>query len=238
MPVGLIALVVVAVLVYFGLLHRALDRMRLSDKGALAVILAVVIGSIFNIRLAGPPNEFVINIGGAVVPLAVAVYLLVTADEARERTRGTLAAILAGVAIFGLSKVLPAGPEQPGTVLAPGFVFALTAGVVGYLAGRSRRAAFIGAVMGIILADVLHYVEVRGAGLPSRTWLGGAGGFDTVILAAIIAVGLAEVVGEVLERAAGGAHEAKAKGTEMTSMLAEKTLEDTGGPTGEGEADD
>jgi uncharacterized membrane protein len=219
MPVGLIALIIVAILVYFGLLHRALDRMRLSDKGALAVILAIVVGSIANIRLAGPPNEFLVNVGGALVPIGIVVYLLVTADETRERQRGVFAALVSGIAIYAVSRLLPAGPEQPGTILDPAFVFALIAGTVGYLTGRSRRSAFIGGTMGIILGDVLHFIESRGAGAPSRTWVGGAGGFDTVILAGVIAVGLAEIVGEILERVH---RESKAGGTEVASLLVDE----------------
>jgi len=232
MPVGLIALIVVAILVYFGLLHRVLDRMRLSDKGALAVILAIVVGSIANIRLAGPPNEFLVNVGGALVPTGVVIYLLVTADETRERERGIFAAIVSGIAIYAASRVLPAGPEQPGTILDPAFVFALIAGTVGYLSGRSRRSAFIGGTMGIVLGDVLHFIESRGAGVPSRTWLGGAGGFDTVILAGIVAVGLAEIVGEILERVH---REAKAGGTEVASLLTEKAGSDGEALEGGGE---
>jgi len=42
MPIGMMLLIVVGVLVYFGIAHRILDRMRLTDKQALLFIGAVL----------------------------------------------------------------------------------------------------------------------------------------------------------------------------------------------------
>ena len=78
------------------------------------------------------------------------------------------------------------------------------AGIVGYLAGRSRRAAFIAGVLGILLTDVVHAVRARMANMNTTTVLGGAGVFDAMVIAGIIAVALAELVGEARERLTGG----------------------------------
>ncbi len=200
MPVGNIILLVVAIFIYFGIAQRVLDRMRLTDRAALSVVGLLVVGSWVNLTIFRTPTELIINVGGALVPLGVAVYLLITADETREKIRGTTAAVLTGGAVYLAIKVL--NPEEQTMFVEPMYVFAIIAGIIGYLAGRSRRSAFIAGTVGILLADVFHFIEVRMAGLAGRTWLGGAGAFDAVVIAGLIAVILAEVVGETRERLA------------------------------------
>lgn len=153
MPVGVIVLLIVAILVYFGLLHRVLDRMRLDDRTALFILFLMILGSFFNLTILRNP-AFIINIGGALIPIGIAVYLIATADEAKEKTRGVLAAVLSGAAIYGAMKLL--NPEEQTMVIDPTYFFGIIAGVIGYLAGRSRRSAFVGGTMGVILADVAH----------------------------------------------------------------------------------
>lgn len=202
-PIGMIVLVIVAALVYFGLAHRLLDRMRLSDRAALGIILATIVGGLINIKITGRPNELIINVGGALVPFALVLYLLSTADERGETARGVIASLVAGALVYAASRVLPVDPEQS-PLIDPFYVYAIIAGLVGYLAGRSRRAAFSSGVMGILLSDVAHFIETSVRRIPSRTWLGGAGAFDSVVIAGLLAVALVELVGEVRERLQGG----------------------------------
>ncbi|MEW6031380.1 MAG: DUF1614 domain-containing protein [Bacillota bacterium] len=201
MPVGLIALLVVAILVYFGLLHRVLDRMRLDDRTALFILFLMIVGSFFSLTLVREPLLSV-NIGGAVVPLGVGVYLVATADTRREQVRGTAAAVIAGAAIYAAIKVL--NPEEQTMLIEPTYFFGLIAGVVGYLVGRSRRSAFIGGTVGVVLADLAHYVEISVRGVRGATALGGAGVLDAVVIAGLLAVALAEIVGETREYLARG----------------------------------
>lgn len=201
MPTGVIVLLVVAILVYFGVLHRVLDRMRLDDRTALFILFLMVLGSFFNLTILRSP-ELIVNIGGAIVPIGIAVYLVATADTGREKVRGTVAAFISGAAIVLAMKLL--NPEEQTMIIDPSYFFALIAGVVGYLSGRSRRSAFIAGTMGVVLADIAHYVEISIRGIPGRTWIGGAGAFDAVVIAGILAVGLAEVVGETREYMARG----------------------------------
>ncbi|MEW6545822.1 MAG: DUF1614 domain-containing protein [Bacillota bacterium] len=198
MPWGSVLLLVVAIFVYLGAGHRVLDRMRLSDRAALGILLLMAAGSLANFRLVPPPRELVINVGGGLVPLGVSVYLLATADTPRERGRGVLAALLAGGAVYLLGRLLP--PEEQTMWIDPAYVFGPVAGIIAYLAGRSRRAAFSAGATGTILADLGHWVEGFGRPYPTRTWVGGAGAFDAVVIAALLAVGLAELAGEVRER--------------------------------------
>ena len=197
MPVGSVVLVIVAVAALFGLLHRVLDRMGLTDWGAALWIGLIIGGGYVNLVLVRTP-ELRINIGGAVIPLLLAAFLLRHADTGVERGRAVMATLLTGVLVFGMGKLLP---DDPGAMLIdPLWAFALTAGIVAYLLGRSRRSAFIAGTLGIVTADLLQYAEVATQGLRARIWIGGGGAFDAVIIAGIVAVGVAEIVGEVRER--------------------------------------
>ena len=68
-PIGMIALLVVSVLIYFGLAHRILDRLRLTDKAALAIIAAIIIGSFIDIPITTGRVDTTINLGGGVIPI-------------------------------------------------------------------------------------------------------------------------------------------------------------------------
>jgi len=202
MPLGMILLLVVSVLVYFGLAHRILDRMRMTDKQALLFIAAVVVGSFIDIPLMSSPTTVTVNVGGAVLPIALCLYLIVKADETVERVRAIVAALLvAGVVSLG-SRYLPYEPEN--MFLDPKLIYGLSAGIIAYIAGRSRRSAFIGGVLGIVLSDIVHIVTLSGLGIPGTTAVGGAGAFDVTIIAGIIAVMIAELVGETREKLQGG----------------------------------
>ncbi|MDQ7792893.1 MAG: DUF1614 domain-containing protein [bacterium] len=206
MPVGTLLLLAAGILVYFGVAHRVLDRMRLTDRAALVIIGLLLAGSFFNLLLVRRPVNLTVNVGGGLVPLGVAIWLIATADTAAERVRGVLAALVSGLAIFVLGRIIMSGlrAEPETMLLEPTYLFGAVAGVVGYLAGRSRRAAFIGGILGIVLADLAHFTELSVRGLTGRTWIGGGGAFDALVVAGILAVILAEVVGETRERLQGG----------------------------------
>jgi uncharacterized membrane protein len=203
MPVGLIVLLAVAALVYFGLAHRVLDRMRLTDRQALLFIGLMLLGSFVDIPLLRNAVDLSINVGGALVPLALAVFLLVRADEPREKVRALLAALVTAGFVWGLSQLTDFEPPER-DFIDPIWLFSIVAGLVGYLAGRSRRAAFIAGTMGILLVDVFSLAKNLTRGLPATMAIGGAGVFDSIVLAGVIAVGLAELVGETRERLGGG----------------------------------
>jgi uncharacterized membrane protein len=202
MPIGMIMLLVVGVLVYFGVAHRILDRMRLTDKQALLFIGAVIVGSFIDIPIMSTPVGVSINVGGALLPALLAIWLIFKADETAERVRAILAAILVAVAVSLGSRYLPYEPEN--MFLDPKIIYGISAGLIAYLAGRSRRSAFVGGVLGIVLSDIVHMVTIIGLGIPGTTDIGGAGAFDVVMIAGIIAVMVAELVGETREKMQGG----------------------------------
>lgn len=203
MPIGTIALVVVAVLIYFGVLHRVLDRLGLTDRAALLWIVALVVGSYVDLPLVRGANELVINVGGGVVPIVLGAYILSRADTARERTRAVVAVVITTGVMYALGRVLPDEPTEM-VLMDPLYIFALVAGVVAYLLGRSRRSAFVAGTIGIVMVDVVHYFVGLTQGIRGRAWIGGAGAFDATIIAGIMALLVAEIVGETREHLGGG----------------------------------
>lgn len=198
----MIILLVVGVLVYFGLAQRLLDRMRLTDRQALLFIAAIIVGSFIDIPLMRAPVELSVNVGGALLPAGLALWLLATADEGAERVRAIIASVLVAAAVMLGAYYLPYEPEN--MFLDPKLIYGIAAGLIAYLAGRSRRSAFIGGILGIILSDIVHFVTVMRAGIPGTTDIGGAGAFDVVIIAGLVGVMVAELVGETREKIQGG----------------------------------
>jgi hypothetical protein len=130
------------------------------------------------------------------------MWLIYKADETVERVRAVGSALMvAGVVWLG-ARYLPAEPGQ--MLLDPKLIYGLAAGIIAYLAGRSRRSAFIGGVLGIIISDIVHMATIAQRGISGTTSIGGAGAFDVVIIAGIVAVMLAELVGETREKLQGG----------------------------------
>lgn len=202
---GLIALGVVAALVYFGVAQRTLDRMRLTDTQALVFIALMILGSFLTIPLLRGRVQVTVNMGGAVIPLALCVYLLAQAGTAWERWRALLAALATGLVIWLLTRITDFGPHG-GTspILDPLWLFALLGGAIAYALGRSRRAAFVAAVLGVLIADAASIVSALRAGRLAVFPMGGGGVFDAVVVAGVFAVALAEVFGEAREALQGG----------------------------------
>lgn len=208
--IGIIILIVASVVIYLGLAQRALDRMRLSDRGALLVIGAIIVGSFINIPLPFLPFNTSLNVGGALVPVGLAIYLLVRAGSGKEWIRALVGAVVTAVVVYVIGSLVNTGttvePAGRYAVLDPIYLYPLVGGIVAYLIGRSRRGAFIAATLGVLLVDVFHYVWLLNQGAPGSytVSIGGAGAFDTIVLAGIVAVILAELIGESFERLLGG----------------------------------
>lgn len=212
LPIGLILLIVVSILIYLGLAHRILDRMRLTDKAALAILAAMIVGSLIDIPIPVGRTFLALNVGGALVPLGLAVYLVVSAGQTNEKARAVFAALFTGVVVYVIGTYLMRGLQEPAgrfAVLDIVWLYPIVAGITAYIAGRSRRAAFVGAAVGVLLSDVFQLFRLARAGLPGVIHVGGAGAFDVIVLASLFAVLLAEVVGEVRERLAGGPQAAR-----------------------------
>lgn len=200
-PIGLLLLVVLSILVFFGVLHRVLDRMRLKDSTALMVLAAIIIGSFIDIPFSRGAQSFTVNIGGSLIPLGIVIYLLVKAGTTKEKVRAIASAVLTA---FGLVIASMFTGMEPGTIVDPLYIFPIIAGLIAYAAGRSRRSAFIAAVLGVTIYDLGHYISLISSNTRGTTHLGGAGSFDNTVIAAVLAVFLAEIIGETRERLQGG----------------------------------
>jgi len=134
--------------------------------------------------------------------VGLAVYVLLGAGTNYEKIRAVVAAAVTGLILFLAARFLGAEPEE--IFIDPIYIYPLAAGIVGYIAGRSRRGAFFAAVIGVLALDVSQYVYLVRSGVRGTVNIGGAGAFDSLILAGILAVLLAEVIGESVERVQGG----------------------------------
>ena len=202
MSIGLILLLVTALLILFGVAQRVLDRLRLTDRQALLFVGLLFVGGLIPDIPVTP--LFSVNIGGALVPLGLCVYLLVRAGSAQEVVRALLASAITAVAIHLAGEWMPSEPEQ--IVIDPNVVFGLIGGAVAYLFGRSRRGAFVAGVLGSVGANLWDAIDVWSQGIPQALSRGGAGLQDTIVISGLLAVLLAELVGELVERATRGAH--------------------------------
>ena len=197
MSIGLILLTIVSALVLFGVAQRVLDKMQLSDRAALLIAGAIFFGGLApDIRLG--PVSF--NIGGFLVPVGVCIWLLIKTDTKKEFWRAILGSVITGGAVFLLGRLMPDEPES--IIIDPNYVYGLVGGIVAYLLGRSRRAAFICGVLGVVLADTAVALINWQGGIQQTLYLGVAGAMDVVVLSGLIGVLLAEFIGEIMERIA------------------------------------
>jgi uncharacterized membrane protein len=205
-PIGMIALIIVSVLVYFGLAHRVLDRMRLTDRAALVILGALFVGSFIDIPIPVRNVESSINVGGFFIPVGLAIYVLSKAGTSKEVIRTIFATIATAGAVYLINRFIISGdPWQTGRdFIDPLYMYPLVAGGIAYLVGRTRRGAFIAAILGVLILDLINFIYLVNTGTRGTVALGGAGAFDVIVLSGIFAVLLAEIVGESIERLQGG----------------------------------
>jgi uncharacterized membrane protein len=211
MPFGVVLLLFIAALIFFGLLHNVLDRMKLTDTEALIFIGLMVVGSFINIPISRGTVEISVNVGGGLIPVALAIYILRKAKSPGEWQRALISAVGTGLLLFILVKNFDF--EEGHTLVDPQYIFAVAAAFIAYILGRSRRSAFIGGIMGVLFLDLAYLIEALVKRVPVELHLGGAGLFDVMLLAGVLAVILAEVVGETLESIQGGPKEEEREDT-------------------------
>lgn len=189
---SVILLGLLSLLIFLGWGQRVLDRMRLKNSTALILLLSMILGHFlptikFGTRLA-------LNLG-ALAPLGVAIYLLATTSTI-ERQRASLIGTLTAFFLLLTDKLLPPDPGLLDPVLSAG----IFAGVLSYVWSRSRRSAFIGAVLGVFLADLAIAVQLSLTGIPQSITLGSGGMLSSLVISAFLAVLIAEIIGEIRER--------------------------------------
>jgi uncharacterized membrane protein len=208
----LVAFVAVVALVELGVVTYAYEKIGIGRRYILTVLLLSLFGSAINIPIAElPAKEIVVqrpvyyfgvwyvmpeiehrgrtvlavNLGGALIPLALSLYLLIKRQIYAE------AAI--GVAVMTVATHLMARPVPGVGIAMPWLMPPVLAAIVALIISRRQAAplAYISGSMGCLLgADVLNLYRIADLGSPVAS-IGGAGVSDGVFLTGIIAVLLA-----------------------------------------------
>jgi uncharacterized membrane protein len=181
----LIFLVEVRILTY------AYRKVGVHPRYAFAVMLLSLVGSgidipLFAIISTSPgrphnPTVVALNVGGALIPILVSLYLVARTRMYARMLIGTAAV---GAVVHSLAELVPGvGIAVP--MLAPPLV---AAGVALLLAfRRAPPVAYVAGSMGTLIgADLLNLGQIARLGAPVVS-IGGAGTFDGVFLTGILA---------------------------------------------------
>ncbi|MCW4011264.1 MAG: DUF1614 domain-containing protein [Candidatus Bathyarchaeota archaeon] len=211
-------LVAVVGLVFFGVIGVAFAKVGFSPFVVMLILAGSLLGSAINlpilkIRTVAPmikeeyANFFgvsyriphveygqavttiAVNVGGALIPSAVSIYLLCTAEPTM-----ILLSVL-GVAIVALITKAVARPVKGVGIATPAFIPPIAAAVVALILAPSQplTVAYVAGVLGTLIgADLLNLRKIPKLGAPVAS-IGGAGTFDGVFLSGIIAVLLAGI---------------------------------------------
>ena len=209
----ILALAFLVALVQFGLISVAFEKLGLSPESAYLLLLCTLVGSGINLPLfslkadASAPVEIppellrwtfiklppvtdrimvVVNVGGAVVPVAFSMYLI-------SRHPLGLMSIVAGVSAVAVIAHAISRPI-PGTGIGmPMLIAPVAAAIIAILLDPAQRAplAYIAGTLGVLIgADLMHLGDIRKLGRPVAS-IGGAGTFDGVFITGLVAVLLA-----------------------------------------------
>jgi uncharacterized membrane protein len=129
-----------------------------------------------------------INVGGALVPLSIAIYELFRMIYFENFTLlfNTLMAVL----IAALLSNAVARPVKGLGIAMPMLVPPLMAVLLGWLLGdgNPNAVAYVSGTLGVLIgADLMNWRKIKELGAPMVS-IGGAGTFDGIFLAGIIAV--------------------------------------------------
>jgi len=194
--------------------HYAYESLGVSSGAAIFLLFAILVGSIFNIPLAELPAERVVshevihffgiryrvpvvthwagtviavNVGGAVIPTLMSVYLLIK----RELwLKGLIATAVVALVIHWMADPVPGLG-----IAVPIFMPVLVTAVIAVILSRDESAAlaYIAGSLGTLIgADLTNLDKIRGLGAPVAS-IGGAGTFDGIFLTGILAVLLASL---------------------------------------------
>jgi len=213
--------VAVLILVQLNILRYAYTAIGINRRYALILLLLSLLGSYINIPVAQLPAEQVItgqeviffgmryvvptvqdwpgtmiavNVGGAVIPTILSLYLLI---RNKLYMQGFWGILIVTIVCHWLSHPVPGlGIAEP--VFVPPIITTIAA----LLLSRQHAAplAYISGSLGTLIgADLLNLDKIRGLGAPIVS-IGGAGTFDGIFVTGILAVILASFAG-VLRKA-------------------------------------
>jgi uncharacterized membrane protein len=127
-----------------------------------------------------------VNVGGAIIPVAIAVYVLSISHH-------LIGVSIVGAAIVALIVNRFARPIPGLGIATPILIPPIIAALIGYLLGGQHAdiVAYVSGVVGTLVgADIMNLGKISGLGAPVAS-IGGAGTFDGIFLTGIVAVLLA-----------------------------------------------
>lgn len=195
-PTGFILLVITSLLIFLGFARATLDRMRLTDTTTFILLVLLIIAHFMPI--IGISQYLGLHLG-ALIPLGVIVYLLLTTSGA-ESLRAILITIATAVLLLATDRIFPMSPDRFIFNIDPIYMPGILAGIISYIGTRSRRSAFIAGIGSVLLLDIYSAFTNLFLKIPSQVIIAGGGVFDALIINAILAVVIAEVIGEIRER--------------------------------------
>jgi uncharacterized membrane protein len=213
MMILVVSVIVLFFVIQIGIISYAFDKIGIPSEALFSLLLLSWVGSWINIPLARFPAEdsvmeevvvqvfsqryvmpqwsqprqtvLAVNVGGAVVPTLLSLYLLTQALAPLRVVVATAAVTL--LTYWWARPVAGVGIVVP--MLLPPLSAALAALLL--VPQQAPLAAYVAGTMGTLIgADVLHVRQVTKLATPLAS-IGGAGTFDGVFLTGIIAVLLA-----------------------------------------------
>jgi uncharacterized membrane protein len=211
-----IVLGILSVLIQIGIIRYVYGRLGISSVTAMVLLLASLLGSYLNIPIAHLAGETVfmeerydifgmefsmptqvdwpgtiiaINLGGAVIPIMLSLYLLA---KKNIWLPGIIATAVVSVVCYRL-----ATPVYGAGITIPVFIPPITACAVSCLLAWSEApaVAYVSGSLGTLIgADLMNFGHVRQLGTPIAS-IGGAGTFDGIFITGIFAVVLASIAG-------------------------------------------
>jgi uncharacterized membrane protein len=199
-------------LIELGILRYAYEKIGIDSRYVFGLLLLSLLGSYVNIPIAELPPERVvsnqevaffgmryviplvkewprtviaINLGGAVIPVLVSVYLVLKNDM--------IGRVLVAVAVVTVVVYRMARPLRGIGIAVPIFIPPAIAAVTALLLSPdlAPALAYTAGTLGTLIGgDLLNLRKIRGLGAPVVS-IGGAGTFDGIFLTGIIAVLLA-----------------------------------------------
>jgi uncharacterized membrane protein len=203
-------------LVFVGVISVAFSNIGFTPVIILLILVGTLVGSAINIPILKVRNtvpmikeEYVssfgmtyrvprieygqavttiaVNVGGALIPTAVSLYLLSNA------TASMILYSLVGVAVVALVTHFIARPVKGVGIITPAFIPPIAAATVALVLSpaQPRTIAYVAGVLGTLIgADLLNLRAIPKLGAPVAS-IGGAGTFDGIFLSGILAVLLA-----------------------------------------------
>ena len=220
--IGLI-LAIILVLIELRILRYAYEKVGLTRRAAILVVLLSLFGSYVNIPVAELPPEpepvvsdkvieyggvhnvipevehwprtiVAVNVGGAIVPTFVSIYLLI---RNRLFFRGLIAIAIVAAVIHQLAE-----PVRGLGIAVPVFIPPIAAVATALIISRHQAPALAyisGSLGALIGADLLNLGKIQGLGAPVAS-IGGAGTFDGIFITGVLAALLTPLTGRTTPR--------------------------------------